>query len=94
MSDKSREYQIKKYTNKVQEMLISKNKAYGSSALEPLNIFSKGRPSDSLCARIDDKLARIKNVGISDNTEDTVFDLVGYLILLMISIDENEKRDI
>jgi|TARA_R110001592_G_scaffold216864_3_gene470517 hypothetical protein len=94
MSDKSREYQIKKYTNKVQEMLISKNKAYGSSALEPLNIFSKGRPSDSLCARIDDKLARIKNVGISDKTEDTVFDLVGYLILLMISIDENEKRDI
>ena len=94
MSDKSREYQIKKYTNKVQEMLISKNKAYGSSALEPLNVFSKGRPSDSLCARIDDKLARIKNVGISDKTEDTVFDLVGYLILLMISIDENEKRDI
>lgn len=94
MSDKSREYQIKKYTNKVQEMLISKNKAYGSSALEPLNIFSKGKPSDSLCARIDDKLARIKNVGISDKTEDTVFDLVGYLILLMISIDENEKRDI
>tara|TARA_R110002073_G_scaffold261094_2_gene423960 strand:- start:2461 stop:2745 length:285 start_codon:yes stop_codon:yes gene_type:complete len=94
MSDKSREYQIKRYTKKVQEMLISKNKAYGSSALEPLNIFSKGRPSDSLCARIDDKLARIKNVGISDKTEDTVFDLVGYLILLMISIDENEKRDI
>ena len=94
MSDKSREYQIKKYTNKVQEMLISKNKAYGSSALEPLNVFSKGRPSDSLRARIDDKLARIKNVGISDKTEDTIFDLVGYLILLMISIDENEKRDI
>jgi hypothetical protein len=94
MSDKSREYQIKKYTNKIQDMLISKNKAYGSSALEPLNVFSKGRPSDSLCARIDDKLARIKNVGISDKTEDTVFDLIGYLILLMISIDENEKRDI
>lgn len=94
MSDKSREYQIKKYTNKIQDMLISKNKAYGSSALEPLNIFSKGRPSDSLCARIDDKLARIKNVGISDKTEDTVFDLIGYLILLMISIEENEERDI
>ena len=94
MSDKSREYQIKKYTNKVQEMLISKNKAYGSSALEPLNVFSKGRPSDSLCARIDDKLARIKNVGISDETEDTLFDLVGYLVLLMISIDDNEKKDI
>jgi hypothetical protein len=94
MSDKSREYQIKKYTNKIQEMLISKNKAYGSSALEPLNVFSKGRPSDSLCARIDDKLARIKNVGISDKTEDTVFDLIGYLILLMISLEDDEESNI
>lgn len=94
MNNKAREYQIKRYTDRIQEMLISKNKAYGSSALEPLNIFSKGKPSDSLCARIDDKLARIKNVGISDKTEDTVFDLIGYLILLMISIEENEERDI
>ena len=94
MSDKSREYQIKRYTKKVQEMLISKNKAYGSSALEPLNIFSKGRPSDSLCARIDDKLARIKNVGVSDKTEDTLFDLCGYLVLLMISIEDDEKSNI
>ena len=94
MSNKAIEYKIKFYTNKVQEMLLSKNKAYGSSALEPLNIFSKGRPSDSLCARIDDKLARIKNVGVSDKTEDTLFDLCGYLILLMISIEEDGKRDI
>tara|TARA_R110002167_G_scaffold18288_1_gene68751 strand:+ start:1163 stop:1447 length:285 start_codon:yes stop_codon:yes gene_type:complete len=94
MRNKAVEYKIKFYTNKVQEMLLSKNKAYGSSALEPLNIFSKGRPSDSLCARIDDKLARIKNVGVSDKTEDTLFDLCGYLILLMISIEEDEKRDI
>ncbi len=69
MNNKAREHQIKRYTDRIQEMLISKNKAYGSSALEPLNIFSKGKPSDSLCARIDDKLARIKNVGISDKTE-------------------------
>ena len=94
MSNKSIEYKIKFYTNKVQEMLLSKNKAYGSSALEPLNIFSKGRPYDSLCARIDDKLARIKNVGVSDKTEDTLFDLCGYLVLLMISIEDDEKRDI
>ena len=94
MNNKAREHQIKRYTDRIQEMLISKNKAYGSSALEPLNIFSKGKPSDSLCARIDDKLARIKNVGISDKTEDTVFDLIGYLILLMISIEENEERGI
>lgn len=91
---KAREYQIKKKTELITNMLLSKNKAYGNSALEPLNIFSKGKSSDSLCARIDDKLARIKNVGVSDKTEDTLFDLCGYLILLMISIEENEKRSI
>ena len=91
---KAREYQIKKKAELITNMLLSKNKAYGSSALEPLNIFSKGKSSDSLCARIDDKLARIKNVGVSDKTEDTLFDLCGYLMLLMISIEENEKRSI
>jgi hypothetical protein len=92
---KDRGLQIKQKADKVRDMLLQKNKDYGSSALEPLNIFNKGKSTDSLCARIDDKLARIKNVGVSDSTEDTLFDLCGYLILLMISIDDNnEKTDI
>ena len=78
--------------NEVKDMLLSKNKAYGNSALEPLNIFNKGNASDSICARIDDKLARIKNIGISDKTEDTLFDLCGYLILLMISIEDKDEE--
>lgn len=73
-------------------MLSEKNDAYGNSALQPINIFSKGNAVDSLCARIDDKLARIKNRGLADSTEDTLFDLCGYLILLIIAKDE--KRDI
>ena len=90
---KDRGLQIKQKADKVRDKLLQ-NKDYGSSALEPLNIFNKGKSTDSLCARIDDKLARIKNVGVSDSTEDTLFDLCGYLILLMISIDDHEKRSI
>ncbi len=41
--------------------------------------------------RIDDKQKRIQNVGINDQTEDSVKDLVGYLILLMISRDESNN---
>tara|TARA_R100000734_G_C3286979_1_gene79494 strand:- start:170 stop:454 length:285 start_codon:yes stop_codon:yes gene_type:complete len=90
-----RTYDIKRMCEKVETMLLNKNKDYGNSALEPLHIFNKGNATDSLCSRIDDKLARIKNVGISDKTEDTLLDLCGYLILLMISIkDKNEKRNI
>ena len=83
---------IKEVSRKVYEMLSEKNDAYGNSALQPINIFSKGNAVDSLCARIDDKLARIKNRGLADSTEDTLFDLCGYLILLIIAKDE--KRDI
>ena len=79
---------IQKVSRKVYEMLAKKNDAYGNSALEPINIFSKGNAVDSLCARIDDKLARIKNRGLDDATEDTLFDLCGYLILLIIAKDE------
>ena len=64
---KDRGLQIKQKADKVRDMLLQKNKDYGSSALEPLNIFNKGKSTDSLCARIDDKLARIKNVGVSDS---------------------------
>ena len=66
-------------------MLLSKNKAYGDSALEPDNIFSKLDNAQAICARIDDKLSRIKNNGLDDATEDTLDDLIGYLILLKIA---------
>jgi len=80
-------------TSKVEEiesMLLEKNLAYGDSALNGVSIFSKGKPSDSICARIDDKLARIKNSGLTDATEDTVKDLCGYLVLLLIALDKEE----
>ena len=73
---------IKDITN----LLKSKNKAYGNSALKPAKIFSQLDATDSLCARIDDKLMRIKNRGITDATEDTVDDLIGYLLLLKMSM--------
>jgi hypothetical protein len=33
---------------------------------------------------------RIKNSGINDSTEDTISDIIGYLILLQIAIDKNK----
>jgi hypothetical protein len=84
------EFQIKEVTNQLQELLIKKNRAYGNSALEPLNVFSKQNAIDSLCARLDDKLSRIKNKGLNDKTEDTLFDLAGYLILLIIAKNEQD----
>jgi hypothetical protein len=88
MNNKER---IKDITDKVCAMLQQKNDDYGNSALEPINIFSHGNAVNSLRARIDDKLARIKNVGINDSTEDTLFDLCGYLVLLIIAEDNSKN---
>lgn len=89
--DTDSQCKITEVVSQLQELLITKNKAYGNSALEPINIFSKNDSVDSLCARIDDKLSRIKNKGLSDETEDTLFDLAGYLILLIIARDNEQN---
>ena len=76
----------------MKNLLLEKNRNYGDSATNPANVFSSGSAVDSICARIDDKLMRIQNKGINDKTEDTVSDLIGYLILLKVAIYK-EKHD-
>ena len=68
------------------DLLKEKNEAYGNTALNPSNVFSKLSSTEAICARIDDKLARISNKGINDKTEDTIDDLIGYLFLLKMSL--------
>jgi|TARA_B110000444_G_C18740126_1_gene547605 hypothetical protein len=77
---------LDKVTSEIVELLKSKNKAYGNTALAPVKIFSRLDATEALCARIDDKIMRIKNKGINDQTEDTVDDLIGYLLLLKMSM--------
>lgn len=86
----TRRDQIVAATNKVRELLLEKNDAYGDSALSPLNVFSSASAEYGIRQRIDDKLKRIKNAGLNDRTEDTLLDLAGYLILLIIARDERD----
>ena len=75
----------------IKTLLLEKNAKYGNSAVEPINVFSQQDNAAAICARIDDKLSRIKNVGLNDATEDTLDDLIGYLILLKIARDEPNR---
>lgn len=88
----NREQQIRDVGQEVVDLLVEKNKAYGNSALNPANIFAKGSAVENLCSRIDDKLMRIKNRGIVEDTEDTIKDLIGYLILLKIALNESTRE--
>lgn len=67
----------------VRAMLLAKNDRYGNSALDPVRIFATSGPMEQLRVRIDDKLSRIMR-GSSDD-EDTVSDLLGYLVLLRVA---------
>lgn len=69
----------------IKQLLLDKNAKYGNSALNPVRVFSKADNVEQLLVRIDDKLSRIKTTGMEAPDEDTLNDLIGYLILLKIA---------
>ena len=83
---------IKIKCKELESLLIDKNNKYGDSALDPLHIFSSCNASTSIKVRLDDKLKRIANAGIVEDTEDTLIDIAGYIILLMIAKDEESNN--
>jgi hypothetical protein len=50
------------------------------------HILYKGSTIDGICCRLDDKLARISKAGITGDTEDSIGDLIGYLVHLEICL--------
>lgn len=68
----------------ISRMLISKNQAYGDSALNPVRIFSQADPIEQLKVRLDDKLSRIARG--SEMGEDVINDLIGYLVIYKIHV--------
>ena len=78
---------IKEVIDEVLTLLLMKNKQYGNSALEPMGIFAKGSAEELIRVRIDDKLNRlIQGDDSIESDEDIVLDLIGYLVLLLISM--------
>ena len=89
------ELKISGVCDDIKELLIHKNRKYGNSALKPNRIFSKCSATEQLLVRIDDKLNRImKGAGLLATDEDVVNDLIGYLVLLKISMESDKNDDI
>ncbi len=76
---------IEETCNELKELLIQKNIDYNNSLQNPIQVFSKSAPIDGILSRLDDKLNRIKKKGINDKTEDTIMDIMGYLVHLKIA---------
>ena len=89
------ELKISVVCDDIKELLIHKNRKYGNSALQPNRIFSKCSATEQLLVRIDDKLNRImKGAGLLATDEDVVNDLIGYLVLLKISMASDKNHEI
>jgi len=73
---------IEEVCNNMRDFLIEKNKRYGNSALNPINVFNKASVTTPLLCRIDDKLSRIKNS--EQLRPNDIYDTIGYLFLLCI----------
>jgi hypothetical protein len=71
--------------DEVKALLLAKNQKYGGSALNPARVFSKASAIEQILVRIDDKISRIQTTGQSAPDEDTVMDLIGYLVLLRVA---------
>lgn len=84
------ESEISEVCEAIKELLISKNRAYGNSALDPVRIFSKGGNAEQILVRIDDKLSRFAR-GNEFPGDNDIDDLIGYLVLLKIA-NRNDWR--
>ena len=78
--------------DEIKVLLREKNEAYGDSALNPIRLFSRADAITAIQVRIDDKLSRIQTMGINDKAEDTIKDLIGYLVLLQVARKEKGER--
>ena len=82
---------IKELLEGMTELLIDKNKKYGNSALAPKKIFSKADAVDSIALRLDDKLGRIMNNPSPVPRVNDCADIIGYLVLMLISIGAGKE---
>ncbi len=71
---------------------LEKNRRYGNSALEPINIFSKVSSNEQIKCRLDDKISRVRNS--TELRKNDVCDTIGYLVLLLISEGWTEFGDL
>ena len=78
--------------DELKELLLEKNRKYGDSALSPVRIFSRSDSLEQIRVRLDDKLSRLRNQQ-SDEDEDVITDLIGYLVLYKVAQMQQRRLD-
>lgn len=81
-----------KYLKELTTTLINKNEMYGNSVGNPIRVFSNSDALEQIRVRIDDKLSRIMRGKNLTDQEDTISDLIGYLVILKLEIDKQKMH--
>ena len=87
----TRAEQIARVYDQLKEMQLSKNADYGDSAFQDIEVFGEVIPArNGIMARIADKLKRLESekLEVSESKADTIKDLIGYLVILLILDNE------
>lgn len=82
---------IRSTFDSIRDMVLAKNETYGNSVFEGVYLFGEYvQPKTACVARISDKMKRLQTLGLNDDSEDAISDLIGYLVALKLIIeDEN-----
>jgi len=96
--DSNTQDKIKETFNSLKEFLLEKNRRYGDSALEPLDIFNNVINNEpdmaikGMLIRLADKTKRIKNSKVLRKND--VVDQIGYWILICIKKGWTDFKDL
>lgn len=84
---------IQEVCDDLKNLLLQKNAAYGDAVHQKGPLFDVD-PVVGIQSRINDKLRRIQNTGINKDTEDSLTDLMGYLVHLKIALSKKKETPI
>lgn len=84
---------IQEVCDDLKSLLLQKNAAYGDAVHQKGPLFDVD-PVVGIQSRINDKLRRIQNTGLNKDTEDSLTDLMGYLVHLKIALTRKKETPI
>ena len=86
---------IQQQCDTLKTVLVRKNTDYGASAFNPPALAPWVGPKTAILVRMSDKISRLNNLQGAEkpnyeSIEDTILDLAGYAILLLVEMQKNK----
>lgn len=88
---------IKKITDDLRDTLLTKNRDYGNSVLQPPYLKPDLDIDSAILVRMSDKINRLRNLfqgeqqpEVQESINDTILDLAGYCVMFLVQRQEKD----